>query len=178
MSIISEYDITFAVKEWLLRHNWDVVAFNPPGAQGTFTIPNPAKDPLYRGQTGSQAPDIIAVKSKNLIIVVESKPKFNQVDIDKLTNLSKNRERIDLMVQLIESVCHSNNVPFEKPCDIILATAQGVGYSHAEKVAVFQVSVKEGWNPESIDPKIDPYEFMEVTFKSTDPNSSKIIADA
>ena len=39
-----EYAITYGVKDLLLSRNWDVIAYNPPGSQGTFTIPNPAKE--------------------------------------------------------------------------------------------------------------------------------------
>ena len=49
----SEYDVAYAVKEWLLEHDWSILAFNPPGAQGTFSIPNPAKDSKNKGQTGT-----------------------------------------------------------------------------------------------------------------------------
>ena len=72
---IREYAITYAVKNYLLSKNWDVIAYNPPGSQGTFTIPNPSKDGGFRGQTGSESPDIIAIKS-GLVMVVECKTTF------------------------------------------------------------------------------------------------------
>lgn len=172
---ISEYDVTFAVKEWLLRHGWDVIAFNPPGAQGTFTIPNPAKDPKYRGQTGSESPDIIAIKNGNSILLVESKPRYNQSDVDKLVKYSKNKERINLMIQLVEEVCRANAVPFKKPCKLLLAIAYGLGHNSSKKVQSFQVSVKKAWNSNKINPLIDPYEFMTVVLLSTESYIANLI---
>ena len=39
----SEYDVAYATKEWLITHKWKIIAFDPPGAQGTFSIPDPVK---------------------------------------------------------------------------------------------------------------------------------------
>ena len=163
---VSEYDVTFAVKEWLLKHGWDVVAFNPPGSQGTFTIPNPAKDPAYRGQTGSEAPDIIAVKSKNTILVIEAKPQYNESDTEKLMGLYKNKPRMELLTELVKKMCIANNVALDLPVRVILAKAHG-GEEHPRKdMATFIVSTKDKWDATNIDPSIDPVQFMEVELKT------------
>ena len=171
----TEYDVTFAVKEWLLAHGWDVAAFNPPGSQGTFTIPNPAKDPNYRGQTGSESPDIIAVKNASDILIVESKPLHNPSDTEKLLGLYKNPERVELMLKLLEKVCAANGVPFKKPVRIILAKAHGGKEEPHELLHTFLVSVDENWDIDQIDPKIDPFKFMHVKLLVTDRAIAKII---
>ena len=163
---ISEYDVTFAVKEWLLRHKWDVVAFNPPGSQGTFTIPNPSKDSKYKGQTGSEAPDIIAVRNKNTILIVESKPCYNKKDVEKLLNLFKNKARMQLLIELIKNICIANNIEFEKPIKIILAKAHGGEPRLRKDMKTFLVSVTKKWDPSNIDPRIDPFKFMRVVLKT------------
>jgi len=165
--MIDEYDVTFAVKEWLLKNRWDVVAFNPPGCQGTFTIPNPSKNSKYRGQTGSKSPDIIAIKNGKYILVVESKPKYNQSDVDKLINLIENKDRMGLLLRILKGVCEANDIPFEMPCTIILAVAHGGQSVLTLDMESFLVSTDEKWNPEKIDPKADPYEHMKVIYKST-----------
>lgn len=164
---VNEYDITFAVKEWLIKHSWNVIAFNPPGAQGSFTIPNPAKDPRYRGQTGSEAPDIIAVKNRNLVLIVESKPLYNKKDTEKLLNLYKNKERMKLLLQLVENACLANEVPFQKPVKVILARAHSGKNNIRMKIQTFLVSVADKWNPGIIDPIVNPFNFMKVIVKGT-----------
>lgn len=173
--MIDEYDVTFAVKEWLLEHKWNVVAFNPPGAQGTFTIPNPSKDPKYRGQSGSESPDIIAIKDESNVLIVESKPCFNQDDMDKLQNLKNNKERMILLIQLLEKVCKANNVPFKKPVKVIIAKAHGGQDTLIIEMQTFLVSVDNKWNPHRIDPKIDPYKFMKVIFRESNKAIGEII---
>jgi len=175
--MIDEYDVTFAVKEWLLKNGWDVVAFNPPGCQGTFTIPNPSKDPKYRGQTGSKAPDIIGVKKGKYILVVESKPKYSQDDVDKLTSLIKNKDRMNLLLRILKGVCDANDIPLEIPCTIILAVAHGGQTTLTLDMESFLVSTDGEWNPEKIDPKTDPYEHMNVIYKSTNKAIAKIVVD-
>lgn len=172
---VSEYDVTFAVKEWLLRHNWDVVAFNPPGSQGTFTIPNPAKDPRYKGQTGSEAPDIIAVKNKNTILIVESKPRYSKKDVEKLLNLLKNKARMELLIKLIKNICIANNVQFEKPIKVILAKAHGGDPDLRKDMETFLVSVKKEWDATNIDPTIDPFDFIEVILKTNSNAATNLI---
>lgn len=172
---VSEYDVTFAVKEWLFRHGWDVVAFNPPGSQGTFTIPNPAKDPAYRGQTGSEAPDIIAVKGKNTILIVESKPQYNADDTEKLLGLYKNKPRMELLIELVKKMCVANGVPFDLPARVILAKAHG-GEEHLRKdMATFIVNVKNKWDSTNIDPSVDPFQFMEVELNSLNDKVKELI---
>lgn len=166
-TMVEEYDVTFAVKEWLLRHGWAVVAFNPPGSQGTFTIPNPAKDPNYRGQTGSESPDIIAVKNTNYVLIIECKPKYHKGDTEKLINFHKNKERRDLMMELLEKVCEANNVVFKKPAKVILAKAHGGQNTLRMDMQTFLVSTDNEWNPTNINPDIDPYKFMKVVFKES-----------
>jgi hypothetical protein len=172
---ISEYDVTFATKEWLLRHGWDVVAFNPPGSQGTFTIPNPAKDPKYKGQTGSEAPDIIAVKNKNTILIVESKPKYSAKDVDKLIKLYQNKPRMELLIELVRNICRANNVPFSTPVKVILAKAHGGAPNIRKDMETFVVELVEAWDPDNIDPSQDPFKVMKVTLKATSDSIKRII---
>jgi len=162
--MVDEYDVTFAVKEWLLEHDWEVVAFNPPGSQGTFTIPDPAKDPKYRGQSGSKSPDIIAVKNSNYVLIIECKPTYNQKDKEKLLSIYENKERMNLLVELLEKVCRANNVSFKKPAKIILSIAHGGQTALRMDMQTFIVSTDNKWNPTKIDPDIDPYRFMKVIF--------------
>ena len=173
--LVSEYDVTFAVKEWLLKHGWDVVAFNPPGSQGTFTIPNPAKDPAYRGQRDSESPDIIALKDKNTILIVEAKPQYNESDTEKLTGLVKNKPRMELLNELVKKMCDANDVALDLPVRVILAKAHG-GEEHPRKdMATFIVSTKDKWDPASIDPSIDPVQFMEVELKAPNDEIKNLI---
>ena len=173
--MVNEYDVTFAVKEWLLENGWNVIAFNPPGAQGTFTIPNPSKDPKYRGQSGSESPDIIAVKEESNVLIVESKPFFNQSDTEKLLNLKENKDRMNLLIELLERVCKANSVPFKKPVNVILARAHGGQNGLSMDMQTFLVSTDNKWNPHKIDPKIDPYKFMKVVFKESNRIIGKLI---
>ncbi|MEA2054010.1 MAG: hypothetical protein U9O96_02665 [Candidatus Thermoplasmatota archaeon] len=175
--MIDEYDVTFAVKEWLSKHGWVVVAFNPPGSQGTFTIPNPAKDPRYRGQTGSVSPDIIAIKNANYVLIIESKPAYNQKDTEKLLNLYKNKERMNLLIDLLEKVCQANNVPFKKPAKIILAKAHGGQNTLRMDMLTFLVSTDNKWNPTRIDPTIDPFKFMKVIFRKSNRAIGEIVTN-
>lgn len=108
---LTEYEVSFIAKEFLLTQGFKIITFNPPGAQGSFTIPNPQKDNSYTGQTGSITPDIIAIKNirgKSFIPIIESKPKFNQDDINKMINLIKDRERMEILNNLLDSVCKVN----------------------------------------------------------------------
>lgn len=126
---VREYSVTYAVKNLLLEKKWDVIAYNPPGSQGTFTIPNPSKDGAYRGQTGSESPDVIAVK-KNLVLIVECKPGFDTSDADKLTRLSSNAEKMEILTTLIRRVCAANSIELPKNLHYIFALAyQGKKHS-------------------------------------------------
>lgn len=173
--MVSEYDVTFAVKEWLLENDWEVVAFNPPGAQGTFTIPNPSKDPKYRGQSGSESPDIIAIKNTSNLLIVESKPLFDEEDAEKLLNLKGNKERMKLLVQLLENVCKANNVLFKKPLNIILAKAHGGQDNLRIDMQTFLISTDNKWNPLRINPEIEPYKFMKVSFMESNKDVGEIV---
>ena len=87
----SEYDVAYATKEWLIKNGWTIIAFDPPGAQGTFSIPNPSKKKEgEKGQTGTTAPDIIAVKG------------------DPIKDISVLRDVIFVMKN---GVVYKNNVP-------------------------------------------------------------------
>jgi len=119
---LTEYQVTYATKEWLTSMKWDVIAFNPPGSQGTFTIPNPEKDPNFRGQTGSESPDIIAVKGR-YVLTIEAKPKSDAKDIEKLRKLRDDDERLDLYSTLVRRVCEANEVFLGLPLKFIWATA-------------------------------------------------------
>ena len=119
---VREYSITYAAKNLLLDKKWDVIAYNPPGSQGTFTIPNPSKDGGYRGQTGSESPDIIAVK-KNLVLIVECKPGFDASDAEKLTRLSSNIEKMEILTTLIRRVCKANSIELSQNLNYIFALA-------------------------------------------------------
>lgn len=126
---VREYSVTYAVKNLLLEKKWEVIAYNPPGSQGTFTIPNPSKDPVYRGQTGSESPDVIAVK-KNLVLIVECKPGFDASDADKLVRLSSNAEKMEILTTLIRRVCTANSIELPQNLDYIFALAyQGKKHS-------------------------------------------------
>ena len=126
-SLPNEYDVAFAIKEWLIDHDWTIIAFNPPGSQGTFSIPNPSKDPDYKGQTGTEAPDIIAIKSNHLLITEckdYRKPRILS-DVEKLSKLISNKERMQLLYTILKKACSANDV--QLPHDFHLITAVGYG---------------------------------------------------
>ena len=118
----NEYVITYGVKLFLLENSWDVIAYNPPGSQGTFTIPNPSKDGSEKGQTGSESPDIVAVKD-GYVLIVECKPKFDLVDSQKLKRLSKNELKMEVLDMLIRRVCKANEIPLPRELNYIYALA-------------------------------------------------------
>ena len=130
--MLSEYDISFAVKEYLLAHGYRLVAWNPPGAQGTFTIPNPAKDPLYRGQVGSESPDLIAYNGQEFLLV-EAKDNINKSykDIEKLNRLLADRQR----KQLLFNICGYQMNAIHQPLEIDnLRIVKAVAVPHAENL--------------------------------------------
>jgi len=176
IKIIDEYDVTFAVKEWLILNGWNVIAFNPPGAQGTFTIPNPKKAAGYRGQTGSLSPDLIAVKGSKYLIVIESKPTFDKSDTEKMMTLFKDRERIRLFLDIVNKVSKANNVPFdESRCILILAKAHGGELDLQKDLETFHVAVKPEWNPETIEASINPIDYMQVNYYPSSKEIEKIV---
>lgn len=123
----NEYDVAFAIKEWLIEHDWTIIAFNPPGSQGTFSIPNPSKDPRYKGQIGTEAPDIIAIKKDHLLITEckdYRKPRILS-DVEKLTRLISNKERMQLLYTILKKACIANDV--QLPQNFHLLTAVGYG---------------------------------------------------
>lgn len=111
---LTEYDVCFATKEYLFDNGYIIVTWNPPGSQGTFTIPNPEKDPAYRGQTGSESPDLIAIKDKEMLFV-EAKDNINSSynDIIKLKNMLSNPKRKSLLFK----ICHNQMLALGKDID-------------------------------------------------------------
>lgn len=95
----SEYDVSYAIKQWLLLHGWNIIAFNPPRSQGTFSLPNPSKNPAYKGQTDTTCPDIIAIKENYLLIVECKDTNLAKIksDVEKLRNFLINTERVDCL---------------------------------------------------------------------------------
>jgi hypothetical protein len=176
IEIVDEYEVTFAVKEWLLLNGWNVIAFNPPGAQGTFTIPNPKKATGYRGQTGSLSPDLIAIKNSKYLIVVECKPTFNRSDAEKIVNLFKDRERVRIFLDIVDKVCKANDVSFDKSkCELILAKAHGGELNLQDNLETFHVSVKPEWNSETIKASVKPMDYMQVNYYPSSKETETIV---
>ena len=124
---VSEYDVVFAIKEWLRRKSWNIIAFNPPGAQGTFSIPNPTiKDPSYRGQTGTMAPDLIALKNDS-VLIIECKDKNHKIvsDVNKLISIICDQQRVDLLLRHIKSICTAHTFPFPSRLSILMGVGHG-----------------------------------------------------
>lgn len=131
---IDEYDVTYSIKEWLIANSWNVLAFNPPGSQGTFSIPNPdtnIKKISYRGQTGTRAPDIIALKN-NTILIVECKNKFYKIqsDLHKLIGILSNQQRVDILLQHVYGQCRAQGI--QKPASPSILIAIGYGEDHLD----------------------------------------------
>ncbi len=123
----TEYDVVFGIKEWLLEHDWAIVGFNPPGAQGTFSIPNPSKDPRYKGQAGTESPDLIAVK-RNHVLIVECKDIGKSrimKDVEKIYKLVLNKKRMDLLDRLVRNMCLANNINIADDFHKIIAIGYG-----------------------------------------------------
>ena len=157
---LTEYDVCYATKERLKQSGYTIVAWNPPGSQGTFTIPNPAKDPTYRGQTGSESPDLIAINDKELLFV-EAKDNVasSYDDIVKLKNMLSNPKRRNLLF----IICHNQmlalgkNIDFEK---LIIRYAVAVPYEKdliakytgIKNLTIYGVSAKlSNWDNKIID---------------------------
>ena len=128
---IREYAINYGVKYLLLSRKWDVIAYNPTGSQGTFTIPNPKKDGANRGQTGSESPDIIAIK-QNHALIVECKPSYDSSDAEKLKRLSEDNLKMDILDLLIRRVCAANEIKLGPSLKYIYALAYQ-GEKHLNK---------------------------------------------
>lgn len=139
---IREYAITYGVKNLLLNLKWDVIAYNPPGSQGTFTIPNPNKDGGYRGQTGSESPDVIAIK-RDVVLIVECKSNFNTEDSKKLERLSKNSEKMEILGTLIQRVCNANGISTPKTLRYIFALAYQGKRHDIKNLGFISIDVKD-----------------------------------
>ena len=163
-----EYEITYITKEYLMKKGWTIIAYNPPGSQGTFTIPNPDKDPNYRGQTGSESPDIVAIKEKEnkyYILIVESKPYYNEQDVKKMKKLFSSEKRKELFLKIIYKQCLANEIKFdlEKESRIIFAKAHGGEENLEDDMITFLIECKnEKWNPENFNAREDIFEYFDV----------------
>lgn len=172
---LTEYDVCFATKEYLFNKNYIIVTWNPPGSQGTFTIPNPAKDPTYRGQTGSESPDLIAIKG-NEMLFVEAKDNINSSydDIIKLQNMLSNPKRKKLLFK----ICYNQMLALGKKIDfesLNIRYAVAVPYednikqkyANQKNLTIFSVRSKiDKWDNKIIDGSLkmsDIYEINEDT---------------
>ena len=164
---IREYNITYISKEFLMRKEWKIVAYNPPGSQGTFTIPNPDKDGSYKGQTGSLSPDIIAFKlinNINVFLIVEAKPTHNASDIRKMISMFENEDKRALFLQIAKPSCKANDVEYDtsKKTEIHFAKAHG-GENYLDPMVstIFITQIKK-WDAKTIDPTKDIYSNFKV----------------
>ena len=180
----SEYDVAYATKEWLITHKWKIIAFDPPGAQGTFSIPDPVKKKeSEKGQTGTTAPDIIAVKDDQ-ILIVECKGSGEAKilsDAEKLKNFLHDDARIEVFKQIMEAACKANGVTlkFDTP-NIILAKAHGgKKVLPVADLATFYVIIEGDWNPTNIDASkaADLSETIKVTYHKPPEEIKKILED-
>ncbi len=168
---VREYVITYIAKEYLQKNGWIIIAYNPPGSQGTFTITNPDKDAGYRGQTGSLSPDIVALKTtphKNIFLIVESKPDFNKDDIEKMKSMFSNPQRLTLFFQIIKGHALANGIAYDESLEkvIYFAKAHGGELNGIEEISTILVEQKTpNWNIKNIDPKDDIYKHFSVDFK-------------
>jgi hypothetical protein len=157
--MIREYDVTYTTKEYLMNDGWEIIAYNPPGSQGTFTITNPNKDHSYRGQDGSLSPDIVAYKfenNKNIFIIVEAKPKYCRSDVDKMINMFKDSARRKIFLKLVTMHARANgfNINLAKPTKILFAKAHGGKKELRKDVSTFYIELKnKKWDPLNINPK-------------------------
>ena len=178
----SEYDVAYATKEWLIKNGWTIIAFDPPGAQGTFSIPDPSKKKEdEKGQTGTTAPDIIAVKDDQ-ILIVECKGSGEAKilsDAEKLKNFLHDDARIEVFKQIMEAACKANRVTlkFDKS-NIILGKAHG-GDDLLEdtEIETFHVKIEGTWDATNIDAKADLSETIKVTYHPTSDERKKILED-
>lgn len=164
---IREYDITYVAKEYLIKKGWRIIAYNPPGSQGTFTIPNPLKDGTYKGQTGSLSPDIVAWKKlngKNIFVIVESKPNYNEGDVSKMLGMFRDLARKDLFFMIVEGHCLANDIPYDrtKPKEILYCNAYSGKLSTHKSISTILVNSKKEWDIKRIDPTQDIYSVFEI----------------
>ena len=158
---VKEYAITYGVKGLLLSKKWDVIAYNPPGSQGTFTIPNPSKDGGYRGQTGSESPDVIAIK-EDIVLIVECKSNFNLEDSQKLQRLSKNSEKMEILGTLIRRVCDANGIALPRTLRYVFALAYQGKKHNLPNLGFISVDVRDDFDITNLSAK-SSYENMFAT---------------
>ena len=185
----NEYDVAFAIKEWLIEHDWTVIAFNPPGSQGTFSIPNPSKDPHYKGQTGTEAPDIIAIKGNHLLIAECKDYRTPGIlsDVEKLSRLISNKQRMQLLYTILQKACSANDVQLPRDFHLITAVGYGGQLLVAETRKKYMESLKRlknatpdeiqnffievtdpSRNTKSMDASVDPLTGIKTTLYSTE----------
>ena len=178
----SEYDVTYSVKEWLINHGWQIIAFDPPGAQGTFSIPDPSKkDKKEKGQTGTTAPDIIAIKN-NFLLIVECKGDGDlkiKKDVEKLNGFLHNKERLDIFKKIIITACKANGFALKfDASNIIFAKAHGGKNLLLQKnIETFEVIINGEWDATKINPKMDLSKIIVVKYHSTSESIRKILED-
>lgn len=175
MNTLTEYDISFAVKEFLLKRGYTIVTWNPPGSQGTFTIPNPAKDPLYRGQVGSESPDIIAYQGTTMLLV-EAKDSISKsfADIEKISRLLADHQRRALLLNIcrlqmeaIGNTLDTENMSIETCIAVPDATDILSKYAPYQQLnKIFAVSLQdEEWDKNCFDDTVildDVYNVREI----------------
>lgn len=157
---LTEYQVTYATKEYLLSKGWDVIAYNPPGSQGTFTIPNPSKDSGFRGQTGSESPDIIAVHGE-IILIVEAKPRVNLEDVNKLLSLKRNLEKLDILQVLVRKVCEANGIDLPNSVKLLWATATGDAETNNDWLGHFRIDILKPMNVSRLKAQSNYYDYFE-----------------
>jgi hypothetical protein len=152
--ISSEYLVTYAVKEWLITHKWDILAYNPPGSQGTFTIPNPNKDPNFRGQTGSESPDIVATK-QGVILVVEAKTGHSTADETKVDHLFADATKMEIFQIIIRKVAEANHIFLPSNLIFVACLANAENPSVTSNLGHFKVELVRPLNPSNIEAEDD-----------------------
>ncbi len=158
-SINSEYLVTYAVKEWLITNKWDILAYNPPGSQGTFTIPNPNKDPNFRGQTGSESPDIVATK-EGIILVVEAKTGHSKSDETKIENLFADSTKMEIFQIIIRKVAEANHIVLPAKLRFIGCLANTEMPPLMHNIGHFKVELVKPLNPSNILAENDYYSYF------------------
>lgn len=192
----SEYDVAFAVKEWLLGHGWSVVAFNPPGHWGTFSIPFPSRDPRGRGRAATRAPDIIAVKGDCLLLAECRGHGRSRVlsDVERLSGLISNKDRMRLLYRMLQKVCAANDVQFPAGPRPLAAVCYGgspmaaeARKKYAESPGLPQGAASDGLqnffvevtdparNTASMDASVDPLDGIKTTLYSAGPGIEGIL---
>jgi hypothetical protein len=167
--MIREYEVTYIIKEYLMKQGWYILAYNPPGSQGTFTIPNPTKDPEYRGQTGSESPDIIALKSNEEIVeilIVECKSEYDEDDIQKMRTLfgSKDRRGVFLEIVVKQALANGYKIDPKRKIVITLAKAHGGEIRPIRDMKTFHIeTINLTWNPECFSAKEDINKYFKIT---------------